>query len=622
MRVLVVNLQEGWIPSVGCTYTKHQTPKLVLLLIQTSQSYRLPKIKVEPSIKLYCRMSNIDDNEILELEISDDETFGLHGAGSPGKKRRVAEETVPEVVYSAERTITLLPNSTVPITLPFISVPEKLSFTQYIQSSFSSASRINVYRSRIPLVYPELAASETRFIRFVPSEDGSDREDNDTETNYDSGIHSLVEENPYGRSAKPLPLKRVLGPTPVQSFVDIAWNDRLGREFAENNLTSYEPKWMVHLSRSDVLKLIAKTGPLYYDAKSRGDLNVCQVKSGNHINPEALRTFLLSVDNWRVLCFDTQSNGKMLYKVEANKGEKGRILIVFGNPAGQVLVFLDSRETPQELRDRCANFCYVKFQSGAVHDLAHLKQNGFSGIRGVVDAQTLITLIRPATKQSGIEFCTQYVWGDNTEQNEYEDGYVKIDIPEKSKIRIKWATGFNWYYQREDWEKLSLYYSCQDVLTPFAILVKIPLEITENRGQCEDQHKNIFITMNEALELCLSKAPADICNPNNDSLARVVEEEKLINWINDEAEEHCIPFQFNSHALVQRIRRARADLVEFQVNELRWDEIQTLALHHLDLLHGRMPFSNEMKFVDLRFHIMDHCAHCGSLEHQSKSCME
>ncbi len=56
--------------------------------------------------------------------------------------------------------------------------------------------------------------------------------------------------------------------------------------------------------------------------------------------------------------------------------------------------------------------------------------------------------------------------------------------------------------------------------------------------------------MNEALELCLSKAPADIRNPNNDSLARVVEEEKLINWINDDAVE------FNSHALVQRIRRA------------------------------------------------------------------
>jgi hypothetical protein len=366
----------------------------------------------------------------------------------------------------------------------------------------------------------------------------------------------LVEENPYGRSAKPWPQKYVLGPTPVQSFVDIAWNDRLGREFAENNLTSYEPKWMVHLSRSDALKLIAKTGPFYYDAKSSGDLNVCQVKSGNHSNPEVLRTFLLSVDDWRVLCFDTESDGKMLYKVEPNKGKPGRILIVFGNLAKQVLVFHDSRETPQELRDRCADFRYVKFQSGAEHDLAHLKQNRFLDFRGVVDVQTLITLIRPATKQSGIELCTQYVWGDDTERNEYEIGYKKVDIPDENKIRIKWTTKFNPLYKREDWKKFLLYHSCQDVLTPFAILVKIALEITEIRGQAGDENENIFITMNEALELCLSKAPADIRNPNNDSLARVVEEEKLINWINDEAVEHCTPFQFNSHALVQRIRRA------------------------------------------------------------------
>ena len=562
-------------------------------------------------------MSNIDEDEILELEISDDETFGLHGVGSPGKKRKVAEE-VPDTGFLVERTVTLLPNSMV--TLPPPSVPAKLSFMQYIQSSFSSSSRVNIYRSRIPLVYPETAVSDTRLIRFVPSEDGSDRED-DTDTYYDSGIHSLVEED-YGRSAKTWPRKRDLGPTPVPSFVDIAWNDRLGREFAENNLTSYEPRQMVHLSRSDALKLIAKSGPLYYDANSSGDRNTCQVKSGNHINSEALKTFLLSVDEWRVLCFDTESNGTMLYKVEPNKGNPGRIPIVFGNPAGQVLVFHDSRQTPQELKDRCADFRYVKFQSGAEHDLAHLKKNGFSEFRGVVDVQTLITLIRPATKQSGIEFCTQYVWGDDKERNEYETGYVRVNVPRKSKIRIDWSTGFEPFYEREHWKGFSLYHSCQDVLTPYAILVKIALEITGLRGQAENEHENIFITMNEALELCLSKAPADIRNPNNGSLARVVEGEKLVNWINDDAVEHCTPFQFNSHALVQRIRRARADLVESHVNELRWDEIQTLALHHLDLLNGRMPFSNELKFVDLRFHIMDHCAHCGSLEHRSEACVE
>ena len=60
-------------------------------------------------------MSNIDEDEILELEISDDETFGLRG--SPGKKRKVAEEVL-DTGMLVERTVTLLSNSTVPITLP------------------------------------------------------------------------------------------------------------------------------------------------------------------------------------------------------------------------------------------------------------------------------------------------------------------------------------------------------------------------------------------------------------------------------------------------------------------------------------------------------------------------
>jgi hypothetical protein len=60
-------------------------------------------------------MSNIDEDEILELEISDDETFGLRGL--PGKKRKVAEEVL-DTGMPVERTVTLLSNSTVPITLP------------------------------------------------------------------------------------------------------------------------------------------------------------------------------------------------------------------------------------------------------------------------------------------------------------------------------------------------------------------------------------------------------------------------------------------------------------------------------------------------------------------------
>ncbi len=61
-------------------------------------------------------MSNIDDDKILELEISDDETFGLRGVGSPGKKRKVAEEVL-DPGMPVERTVTLLLNSMIIVAL-------------------------------------------------------------------------------------------------------------------------------------------------------------------------------------------------------------------------------------------------------------------------------------------------------------------------------------------------------------------------------------------------------------------------------------------------------------------------------------------------------------------------
>ena len=562
-------------------------------------------------------MASHDDCEILELEIDEEDTFGLYDeVGSPGKRRKVLEESVPDTVHqSVERTVTLLPTSQVPITLPTTSTPQKLSFMQYIQSSYNSTTRVNIYRNRIPLIYPEY---KSRQIQFVPSEYGSDEEDNDFDTEFDSGIHSLVEEDPY-RSAKPWANKLNLGPTPVQSFVDIAWNDKLGREFADNDLPNKEPTIMPHISRQEALKLISKTGPFFKNARSTDKTKICQIKSGGHVNAEVLKTFLLTVDAWRVLCFDTESNGKLLYNVGPNKGKEGRIPVVFGNPAGMVLIFHDSRQTPIELIERCADFRYIKLQSGIENDIHYLQKNGFRVFRGVVDIQTLITLVRPAIRQCGIEFCTQYVWGDDEDRIEYEDTPKKVY---KDKIRIKWSESFNPCYKREDFEKLALNHSLQDVLTPFAILIKIGLEITELRGQAENPDENIFLTMNEALELCVSKAPADIRNTNHGYLARVIKEDKLINWVNDSAVTYCTPFQFSSHALVHRIRRARSDLVEFHHTDLRWDEIQTLALLHVDLLRGRMPFSSELKFLDLRFHLMDHCSHCGSLEHRSDQCSE
>ncbi len=36
----------------------------------------------------------------------------------------------------------------------------------------------------------------------------------------------------------------------------------------------------------------------------------------------------------------------------------------------------------------------------------------------VVDIQTLIMLVQPGIRQCGIEFCTQYIWGDDMDKIE------------------------------------------------------------------------------------------------------------------------------------------------------------------------------------------------------------
>jgi hypothetical protein len=43
----------------------------------------------------------------------------------------------------------------------------------------------------------------------------------------------------------------------------------------------------------------------------------------------------------------------------------------------------------------------------------------------------------------------------------------------------------------------------------------------------------MFHIVNEALELCISKAPADIRNTKHDFLVRAEDKGVLANWIND-----------------------------------------------------------------------------------------
>ncbi len=175
--------------------------------------------------------------------------------------------------------------------------------------------------------------------------------------------------------------------------------------------------------------------------------------------------------------------------------------------------------------------------------------------QNVVYVQTLITLVWLDTEECGINFCTKYVWKDENDPGEV--------------LCIKWTRFFNLDYLNENMKDLSLKHSVQDVLPPFAMLAKINLEIADLCSDTNGPNEKIFNMMNEALEMCMFKALADIRNKGYSSLVRSKKEGKLLNWINDGVMDYCTPFQFNSHYLVHPIRSARSDLVEFYAN-LEW----------------------------------------------------
>ena len=96
-------------------------------------------------------------------------------------------------------------------------------------------------------------------------------------------------------------------------------------------------------------------------------------------------------------------------------------------------------------------------------------------------------------------------------------------------------------------EKECLRHSVQDVVVLYAIMLKVALEITKLRQT--DAYVNIFPALNEALELCMSKSPADLRNENGGCLKPTLRE----NLIKDNCLSWSTPYQLNAHRFVQGI---------------------------------------------------------------------
>ena len=108
----------------------------------------------------------------------------------------------------------------------------------------------------------------------------------------------------------------------------------------------------------------------------------------------------------------------------------------------------------------------------------------------------------PSQDQCGIEVATCYVW-------EPIDG---------EPLRTRWSFKFNSQYVVEKMEKECLRHSVQDVVVPYAIMLKVALQITKLSQT--DAYENIFPALNEALELCMLKSPADLRNEDGGCLKK------------------------------------------------------------------------------------------------------
>ena len=548
----------------------------------------------------------MSDTEILEIEVNDGDLVDVQERRVVQEEpvwtrtvRMVSEETVNPSDYSTTVNVNSAPVQPASAATSGTSVA--------ILNASNSACRANRYKQRINLVHPhqqllvhfpiDNSPPDRRFVIVM-----SDSEDEEEEfESFTYSGHQLPDDDEDRRPWRRGGAKKIKLPNPVKAFIDFQWQDKLGREYNDAHLVDVNPTNMPVISRTEANRLISRQGPYFVNIRRPDFSKVTQYKTAERTDPQTIKDFLVSVKAWRCLCFDTEDDGKSPFLQQPNRGQPGRVPVIFGSPDGQVLIFHDPRDVPQSIKDICADFAYVKLQSGIENDIKLLEKSGFK-FRGIVDVQTLFALAKPELDACGIQECTRYVW----ETTSFE------------KLRIPWLQKFKHQYANQNMTGDCLAHSIQDVLTPYAIALKLAIEVSDLRD-LKSPTENIFPAMNEAFELCMSKSPADLRNPSACYLDKS-KCGKINNWINDICPSFSLPFQFNSHFIVQRIRRARGDLVERFDTGLTQPQIIERAQRHLNLLKGRLPTATEQAFLDLRYHLLDHCRHCGSQDHESDVC--
>ena len=309
--------------------------------------------------------------------------------------------------------------------------------------------------------------------------------------------------------------------------------------------------------------------------------------SAQKVNGET-EEFLKSIYKYHFFSFDTEGNGELTFTKGPKQGQKGRSILVIGNPAGEIVIFYDPSDISQKIRDLFADATVLKLQSGIDHDVALLPFRIF----GIVDTGCFVPFLNPSSESYGIKTLHDLVYPDGPKRVDFKYFPFKKAYENENlhHVQIKPA---------DRNRNHPLVHSIQDVLTPIAAVFHIG-----GTAECFPDEDR-FPLMNDLLELCWAKCPSAVSNQG-----RAVGDL----WISDKGA-RSYPSELNSQPEVQRVRAARQHFYEGRSYELE----RARYLAELNTADGPHK-ADDVYLRDCRLRFFFHCRICGTGFHQTEEC--
>lgn len=380
---------------------------------------------------------------------------------------------------------------------------------------------------------------------------------------------------------------------PKYARVDKNWDtldhgETTAREYSERKTPYFTPVEMPIVTKLQAERKLLPGGPYFVDKIPNQDC--FQYRAGTLVRDtdRHVEWFVEQVERWHMCSFDTEGNAELPYI--PSDGSVGRVFVSYSSPDGSVLVFHDCRDTPASIRRILREYRYAKLQSGVHIDVKLLEKEGIE-VRGLVDTGTLMALVNPMEEKFGAQKQVETIWGKNVHQ--------------------KWEIEFMAEYRMQKLNRKNQRHTMQDVLTPFAVLVKAA--VIEAGVRMLDSTANIFPLMNEALELCYSKCPADIRHKTDG----LIKPQAFRNWHPQFAD---TKFGLNSRLRTQTIRRARGSFVETIQGLETTSKATRVACAQLIWMDLDLPSSNDMRQANLFIRMQLRCQNCGLKDHSYNEC--